>query len=358
MASSISQRLIALSRLAARKHRVRRRRGGFTLVEVLVVVGIIALLISILLPTLTAARRAADNAACLSNLRQIGQATIMYKTQYGRIPFFFVLRNYPWQPVAPDGTGNTLWWTAFSQGGMTTHSSISVGYMDDWSKPLNQFLWRNESDTVWAGAKTAPQLRSPRDVFRCPADKPGEGMGRGVGLPVNYLGPTVASPYELYGTSYMCNRGFMYDPEILNLYYQVMTPPLTYEKVNFFNKGVSKIVMHWPSSETYVASDIWFLWSLFYHQAVPGAHSKQSIHNAVFLDGHAAPAYVTARDIQNWGPYIPGQYAPHSGDGWHEAGSGTWGRTTSYVGGPQNINGKVPWKSTDPFAGGTAGGLQ
>ena len=60
--------------------------------------------------------------------------------------------------------------------------------------------------------------------------------------PLTYLGPSVQSPYELYGTSYMSNRGFMYDREIVALFRRVMTPPLTHAKVDYFNRGISRIV--------------------------------------------------------------------------------------------------------------------
>lgn len=58
------------------------RRRGFTLIEVLVVVAIIALLVSILLPSLAEARRRARASVCLSNTRQLGVATQMYAGTY------------------------------------------------------------------------------------------------------------------------------------------------------------------------------------------------------------------------------------------------------------------------------------
>ncbi len=72
-----------------------RCTSGFTLVELLVVIGIIALLISILMPALSAATERARRIRCGSNLRQIGQGLLLYANDNRGI--------YPRTAAAPTG---------------------------------------------------------------------------------------------------------------------------------------------------------------------------------------------------------------------------------------------------------------
>lgn len=136
----------------------RSRNHGFTLVELLVVIGIIALLISILLPALSAARRQAAAVKCAAHLREIGNAFAMYA---GDNKGYFPPAQL--QSVAPniyniDGTdfpqqGVGAYWFHFLQKYVTKSklgfASSTIATRAD---ARNNVLW---GCTAWTGYQSA-----------------------------------------------------------------------------------------------------------------------------------------------------------------------------------------------------------
>lgn len=120
----------------------RAAKAGFTLVELLVVIGIIAVLIAILLPALSRARVASERLACASNMRQIGMAFAMYANDFsGAIPPAY---------VRADGQ-ETTWYTLlmpYVGYQASPNTKISVAVMKCPSDQMERATWLPSGDAL------------------------------------------------------------------------------------------------------------------------------------------------------------------------------------------------------------------
>jgi prepilin-type N-terminal cleavage/methylation domain-containing protein/prepilin-type processing-associated H-X9-DG protein len=121
-------------------------RKGFTLVELLVVIGIIALLISVLLPTLNKARTAANVTKCLSNIRQLAIATTAYIAENkGKLPEAMYNNRGAWSPRRIGLSS----WSVIPAGHPTNQFGVAVQVLPTIGELLNPYLGKPEGRKVW-----------------------------------------------------------------------------------------------------------------------------------------------------------------------------------------------------------------
>ncbi len=246
----------------------RASRQGFTLIELLVVVAIIALLMSILVPSLSTAREKGRVSKCLANLRQIMGTTQVYANdQNDRFPF----------PYRVTGTGSnpTIGSCSWSFGGKTSHpywrtGSGGVHYWEAPQRPLNRYF-RN-------GPLAA---NDPMSEFRCPSDfrsdaRTMDDAGREIRI----------SGYDDTGTSYNFSFQALYGTNLMPV-----GGPLREQEYRQLTDTFVRDVRAARSAVTIFIVENWLNWVLREQDPRPtqtaANHRQFQWHAAGFLDGHA-----------------------------------------------------------------------
>lgn len=148
--------------------RRRRRTGGFTLIELLVVVSIIALLISILLPSLSRAREQAKLTVCQANISSVGKTFILYLLDLNSIPLFSTSDSSwcSWSFGGWSGSNREYWQDTYGD----------IFNIETADRPLSVYALKG--GTIARAVDIAPENEDPRlwpteetPVYKCPSDR-------------------------------------------------------------------------------------------------------------------------------------------------------------------------------------------
>ncbi|NOG53844.1 MAG: DUF1559 domain-containing protein [Planctomycetes bacterium] len=244
----------------------RARNHAFTLIELLVVISIIALLIGILLPALTRARRSARTNGCLSNLRQLGIGLAMYLDD-----------SNDHMPFGESFNGGS--YSSYSHGGRLPDPDSALYRKRYWApepykRPLNKYVHPNtplgkkgDSDEE-LGVIDLP-------VFHCPADQ-------SYNYQEYFHNQTYSeglSAYMAAGTSYYINMGWQDR-------YTVYEANLLMRRMRMVNG--SRFLSNFDDPAD------WVFW-LRRMNSTPH-HGKAQTHSCLFFDGHAAQVTIDPMD--------------------------------------------------------------
>ena len=211
---------------------------GFTLIELLVVIAIIAILAAILFPVFARARESARRTVCVSNVRQLGTAWMMYVQDYDES---FPPSNSP---------ANSQW------GPSTTYTAKYP------CKPCRPHLKTDDTVTYDPTVYAIPYVKN-YDMFKCPSD---------VGIPAGPVNdPSQGQPvWKVEHTSYCLNTVMTRVGTLA----AIPLPTDTYmgAEVISFHIGISDAIKAWASSK-------------------PGQSAYGPQRVAYFVDGHAKLTY-------------------------------------------------------------------